>query len=655
MVLRQAFCIVMSWPSTIPITPHQQRGGSPCDYPCALLDYHSIEDEGRETRLACLGAASASRDVGYESSNKRQGELDQDENSDDFPFYLHYDRMCESIRSAEPYQTSTSDSIALSFSHPCGQRPCSPFPTTTCVQRAYLPPSSHYPSPTERLEEKKAEKPLYPHHHDSDSEDSFDDEIFRLFGSGESMTARTTYTDGETFTTDTMEHFVPPVTPDNGTFAAEIFFASPSSQTLSSGSPFEPHSFQVHSPSLHSMMLCQQQEQRDHKRERTLPFLFDHLSTVEVESETMPCLTTKKTTSLVPRGQPISPPPRLFSCAHGMIPAAMQQYPLSHDIDSSCWLKNSPECQSLSTCLPSVSSDPQTSTVKRLFFDNDLTMDHRPKKQHREQDRDDDTLLKQNHSPLFNNNNQEQALDSSVTIGATSKRLVFRNFQSHVWTDRFKEAKAFRMKYGHCRIPEDFSENVGLGRWAKRQRSQYKFFLRTRKQQQHASASSSKSTMIPYPSVPLKGISCINEHREPERLHQHLIHSSSMVVKGSTGMTIDGTKRRNDGFENCLKVAPPERCNPLTDERIRLLDGIGFVWDLQASDWFNRFDQLVHFQNTHGNVDVPQKYPQNQSLSNWIRTQRRRYLKGMMPQNRIALLNQIGFVWERQPLTTQGR
>jgi hypothetical protein len=45
------------------------------------------------------------------------------------------------------------------------------------------------------------------------------------------------------------------------------------------------------------------------------------------------------------------------------------------------------------------------------------------------------------------------------------------------WIDRLAQVKAFAKRFGHCRIPQVFPEDPDLGRWAKRQRYQYKLFM----------------------------------------------------------------------------------------------------------------------------------------------------------------------------------
>jgi hypothetical protein len=59
--------------------------------------------------------------------------------------------------------------------------------------------------------------------------------------------------------------------------------------------------------------------------------------------------------------------------------------------------------------------------------------------------------------------------------------------------------------------------------------------------------------------------------------------------------------------------------------------------------WEEMYDQLKQFKNSYGHCIVPQKYPQ---LGGWVKRQRERKKKGQLSDDRAALLEKIGFVWQ---------
>ena len=65
--------------------------------------------------------------------------------------------------------------------------------------------------------------------------------------------------------------------------------------------------------------------------------------------------------------------------------------------------------------------------------------------------------------------------------------------------------------------------------------------------------------------------------------------------------------------------------------------------------WNMQVDKLMAFKEEHGHTDVPVKYPEDQSFSNWCRMQRDKYNypnRGYLPEERIAQLEELGFDWK---------
>jgi len=90
--------------------------------------------------------------------------------------------------------------------------------------------------------------------------------------------------------------------------------------------------------------------------------------------------------------------------------------------------------------------------------------------------------------------------------------------------------------------------------------------------------------------------------------------------------------------------------NELCEERVKLLESIGFVWkDINLNKWMDMFDMLVEYKNEHPGYKstmVPNPFKKNPKLGEWVRTQRVMYTKNELPESRIKLLNSIGFVWK---------
>jgi len=81
----------------------------------------------------------------------------------------------------------------------------------------------------------------------------------------------------------------------------------------------------------------------------------------------------------------------------------------------------------------------------------------------------------------------------------------------------------------------------------------------------------------------------------------------------------------------------------LSDEYISRLEDIGFEWEVQDSRWMQYYEELKCF------IDRMHRLPKKgeNSLSTWCNTQRQSRKKGLLSEERVRLLDHIGFVWEQ--------
>ncbi len=86
----------------------------------------------------------------------------------------------------------------------------------------------------------------------------------------------------------------------------------------------------------------------------------------------------------------------------------------------------------------------------------------------------------------------------------------------------------------------------------------------------------------------------------------------------------------------------------LTDERIEMLDKIGFPWKTRE-DWQTRYQELVQFIEENGNCAVPRNYNRFPKLYRWVNCQRMEYQKytegstSRLKADQISLLENVGF------------
>jgi len=93
-----------------------------------------------------------------------------------------------------------------------------------------------------------------------------------------------------------------------------------------------------------------------------------------------------------------------------------------------------------------------------------------------------------------------------------------------------------------------------------------------------------------------------------------------------------------------IEVRCDRRAGKLSPDRIASLDRLGFVWDPDAADWQEHFQQLLRFRTIYGHPNVWDGY-WDKPLAAVVRNLRSQYRKGKLAPARIQALEEIGFSW----------
>ena len=78
-------------------------------------------------------------------------------------------------------------------------------------------------------------------------------------------------------------------------------------------------------------------------------------------------------------------------------------------------------------------------------------------------------------------------------------------------------------------------------------------------------------------------------------------------------------------------------------KRIDLLDAIGFEWDPYKAAWDEMYKQLLQYKEKYGTTRVDKSHPK---LADWVYLQRYQRKVGLLSEERVKLLDTIGFVWQ---------
>ena len=91
----------------------------------------------------------------------------------------------------------------------------------------------------------------------------------------------------------------------------------------------------------------------------------------------------------------------------------------------------------------------------------------------------------------------------------------------------------------------------------------------------------------------------------------------------------------------------------MSQDRIKRLNELGFVWNKYEAQWQLMLGQLGEYKGKHGHCLVPREYGEGKpKLGIWVHTQRTHYAKlqngkpATMTEDRINQLDELGFVWK---------
>mmetsp|Transcript_19909 Transcript_19909/g.32110 ORF Transcript_19909/g.32110 Transcript_19909/m.32110 type:complete len:338 (-) Transcript_19909:317-1330(-) len=121
-------------------------------------------------------------------------------------------------------------------------------------------------------------------------------------------------------------------------------------------------------------------------------------------------------------------------------------------------------------------------------------------------------------------------------------------------------------------------------------------------------------------------------------------HSSVPHTDKSNKCLARWVKRQRYQF----KLREEGKPSAMTDERIRALERLDFVWDSHGAAWEERIKELEEFKAKHKHCNVPSSYRANRSLASWIKCQRRQYRlfkegkKSNITHSRILQLERMG-------------
>ena len=207
------------------------------------------------------------------------------------------------------------------------------------------------------------------------------------------------------------------------------------------------------------------------------------------------------------------------------------------------------------------------------------------------------------------------------------------------WEARFQQLLDFRQRFGHCRVPNKWKEDIPFGHWVHVQR-----------------AFRSRGTLSAERVQRLEAIG-FEWHAPNSRSYLYDDHWAQMLTH-----LIDYQKQHGD------TQVPPSfkphglgswvgnqreawRNGTLRPDRREQLDAVGFEWrgvrKGAAQRWERRFAQLLAYRQQHGHCRVPSTWREEPAFAHWVDNQRVLQKTGRLNPERVRRLDEIGFQWRR--------
>ena len=197
--------------------------------------------------------------------------------------------------------------------------------------------------------------------------------------------------------------------------------------------------------------------------------------------------------------------------------------------------------------------------------------------------------------------------------------LMKLQYWEELWDWRYRELKQYRDEHGDCNVPRSQGP---LGEWVHSQRQSYKEGKLSQER-----VDLLESIGFSWAPTDEAWAARLNE------LTKYKAANGDCNVPYSQGPLGLWVSKQRVNYKN----------GKLSQERLDLLESAGFVWESFEETWMARFDELVDFKNDNGDCNVP--YSQG-PLGMWVHSQRQSYKEGKLSQERVDLLDSIGFSWE---------
>jgi superfamily II DNA or RNA helicase len=199
------------------------------------------------------------------------------------------------------------------------------------------------------------------------------------------------------------------------------------------------------------------------------------------------------------------------------------------------------------------------------------------------------------------------------------------------WDTMYEKLLLFKTQEGHCRVP---SLKNGLGRWVFTQRQNYY-----------------KKILAPEQINKLEAIGFQWDGKFNIKNNWNTFYETAVAFFEKHGHLKVGKKENKELSEWLVRQRLRKKAGGMNDDEENKLNCLDFNWQLKEEilekEWLKKLDELKLFKQKNGHCSFPQKSKQNLPLGTWVHNQRRNKRNKILSEERIRLLNEIGFDWKK--------
>ncbi len=244
--------------------------------------------------------------------------------------------------------------------------------------------------------------------------------------------------------------------------------------------------------------------------------------------------------------------------------------------------------------------------------------------------------------------NQRQLANAGRLRADRLRRLKELGMQSgrtdRRWNEQFDQVVAYKKQFGHCDVPCHSHEYSKLGGWVSNQRS-----FRNK-------GALSQERIARLDKIGFRWMARYRRDDAPKSFRKKILSDEALWDSMFAGL-LKHKKRHGhcnvqpgdyaDGrLHNWVRSRRAEgKRGQLREDRRRRLDKLGFLWKGHNPAWDKKFAELLAYKKRFGHCDVPARWSENKSLAHWVDNQRCWRRKGILKEDRMKRLDEIGFSW----------